>query len=39
MGKLIYSMMMSGDGYVEDEHGRLAGALPTFQAASIIPRP
>src|SRR5262249_46816489 len=28
MGKLIYSMLMSLDGYVEDEHGRFGWGAP-----------
>src|SRR5215472_14840020 len=36
MGKLIYSMLMSVDGYVEDEHGRFDFAVPDEEVFSYI---
>src|SRR5215510_3677041 len=36
MGKLIYSMLMSLDGYVEDEHGRFDFVAPDDEVNSYI---
>jgi hypothetical protein len=36
MGKLIYSMLMSLDGYVEDEHGCFDFAVPDEEVHSYI---
>ena len=33
---LIYSMLMSVDGYVEDEHGRFAFAVPDEEVHAYI---
>jgi hypothetical protein len=33
---LIYSMLMSVDGYVEDEHGRFSWAAPDEEVPSCI---
>jgi hypothetical protein len=33
---LIYSMLMSVDGYVEDEHGRFGWAAPDEEVHSYI---
>lgn len=36
MGKLIYSMLMSVDGYLEDEHGRFGFAQPDEEVHAYI---